>query len=91
MRIDAYNQVTQIYNTSNKLKAQKTAKDSKLDKVEISEFGKVYQTAKNAVNEASDIREDKIADIKNRIQSGTYDVSPEAFADKMLANYEGAF
>lgn len=91
MRIDAYNQVTQIYNSSSKVKAQKTAQSGLRDKVEISEFGKVYQTAKNAVNGASDIREDKVVDIKNRLENGTYDVSPERFAEKVLESFSGVF
>lgn len=91
MRIDAYNQVTQIYNSSSKVKTQKTAQSKLRDKVEISEFGKVYQTAKNAVNGASDIREDKVADIKSRIENGTYDVSPERFAEKVLESFGGVF
>lgn len=91
MRIDAYNQVTQVYNSCNTVKTQKSQKRSMRDEVEISDFGKVYQTAKNAVNETSDVREDKIADIKRRIKNGTYDVSPEEFADKILERYRSRF
>lgn len=88
MRIDAYNQVSQVYQTSNKLKTQKVTKSSSVDKVEISSFGKAYQVAKNAVNEAPDVREGKIADIKARIDNGTYEVSAESFAEKILKGYE---
>lgn len=91
MRIEAYNQVTQVYNSCNAVKAEKADKKRLHDKVEISEFGKVYQTAKNAVNDAPDVREDKIKDIKSRIENGTYDVSPERFAEKILENYGGGF
>lgn len=87
MRIDAYNQISQIYQTGNKMKTQKTVAASSTDKVEISSFGKAYQTAKAAVKEAPDIREDKVADIKARVQSGTYNVSSEEFANKMLESY----
>lgn len=88
MRIDAYNQVNQIYKTNNKVKTQKTSKTSKRDKVELSSFGKAYQVAKQAVDNAPDVREDKIADIKARIDNGTYDVSAESFADKILSKFE---
>lgn len=87
MRIDAYNQVSQVYQTSNKMKTQKVSKSSSVDKVEISSFGKAYQVAKNAVNEAPDVREEKIADIKARIDNGTYEVSAESFAEKILKGY----
>lgn len=88
MRIDAYNQISQVYKTNGKVKTQKAASTTRSDKVEISEFGKVLQTAKQAVKNSSDIREDKVADIKSRIDNGTYEVSGESFADKLLQNYQ---
>ena len=88
MRIDAYNRVNQIYKAAGSVKSDKVQKTSKRDKVEISSFGKTYEVAKQAVASAQDVRQDKIADIKERIQNGTYDVSPEAFADKLLSDYD---
>ncbi len=87
MRIDAYNQISQIYQTNNKYKTQKTSSTSGRDQVEISSFGKAYQVAKSAVSETPDVREDKITDLKARVENGTYDVSPEEFADKLLESY----
>lgn len=89
MRIDAYNQITQIYKSSSKLKTQKSSGSTLKDKVEISDFGKVYNTSKMAVKNAPDIREDRVYDIKKRIDSGNYDVSAESFADKILEKYSG--
>lgn len=83
MRIDAYNAVNQIYQTSQISKA-KTSSVS--DKFEISDTAKTYQTARTAVSKASDVREDKIADIKARMAAGTYNISSEAVADKILNN-----
>lgn len=88
MRVDAYNQINQIYNTNNKIKTQKTSKTSARDKVELSSFGKAYQVAKQAVQNAPDIREDKVAEIKAKMDNGTYDVSAEQFADKLLSKFE---
>lgn len=87
MRVDAYNQVSQIYRATGSAKTGKSQKNSGSDKVEISSFGKAYQTAKQAVASAPDVREDKVADIRERIQNGTYDVSPEDFAEKILSGY----
>lgn len=87
MRIDAYNQVSQIYSTTKKYKTQQTTHSMGKDQVEISDFGKVYQSIKKAVNETSDVREDKVADLKKKINNGTYDVSAESFADKLIENY----
>ena len=88
MRIDAYNQISQVYKTNNKVKAQNAYAARANDKVEISDFGKVLQSAKQAVKESSDVREDKIAELKARIENGTYEVSGESFADKLLDDYQ---
>lgn len=87
MRIDAYNAVNQIYQTSQISKAKTAAKTSSVsDKFEISDTARTYQTARTAVSKTSDVREDKIADIKARMAAGTYNISSEAVADKILNN-----
>jgi negative regulator of flagellin synthesis FlgM len=87
MRIDAYNQIGQLYQTANTKNTTQTAKAKGMgrDEVQISSTGKDYHVAKAAVSEASDIREDLVADIKARIKDGTYDVSPDDFAAKLLS------
>lgn len=88
MRVEAYNQVAQIYKTSKSAGASKTTKtESSRDEVQISSFGRDYQIAKQAVAEASDIREDKVAEVSAKVNSGSYDVSTDAFADKLLERY----
>lgn len=87
MRIEAYTPVQQLYNTNNTNKSQKTSKTSFSDQVQISSMGKDIQTAKQAVADTPDIREDIVAPIKASIQNGTYDVSGDSFADKLLENY----
>ena len=83
MRVEAYNSVAQIYKTNRAAGASAAAKTEKSrDQVEISSIGYDYQIAKQAVAEASYIREDKVAEL-----SGTYDVSNEAFAEKLLEKY----
>ena len=88
MRIEAYNQVAQIYKANKIAGTAKTAKASAArDEVQISSFGQDYQIAKQAVAEASDIREDKVAEVAARVNSGNYDVSADDFADKLLEKY----
>jgi len=87
MRIDAYAQVQQVYNLSKTQRTQKTAKPGVTDKVQISSFGKDMQTVKSAVANAPNIREEVTAPIKERIQSGTYEVDVESFADKLFQKY----
>ena len=94
MRIDAYNQIAQLYGVQTTYNAQvgkngKAAKSS--DQLSISQSGYSHQAAKNAVAEASDVREDKIARLKAQIQAGTYSVNPEDFANKLLRDYSVIF
>ncbi|MCI9019302.1 MAG: flagellar biosynthesis anti-sigma factor FlgM [Eubacterium sp.] len=91
MRIDAYNQIAALYKTTKPSKAAGTAEiSSARDQVQISRAGKDYQIAKQAVAAASDIREDKVAELKSSIKSGNYDVDTGDFASKLLASYYAA-
>lgn len=89
MRIEAYTQVQQLYNTKSVSKVQDTKKKSFSDQLQISSVGKDIQTAKSAVSGAPDIREDVVAPIKSQVQSGTYSVDTSSFAEKLFAKYEG--
>ena len=48
MRIDAYMQVSQIYQANKTKNAPKTGKAGSRDSLEISSFGNAYQVAKQA-------------------------------------------
>lgn len=87
MRIDAYNQISQIYQTTERRTVGKKNSVYGSDKVEISQFGKDYQIAKQAVAAAPDVRADKVADIKAKINAGSYEVSSEDFAAKLAEKY----
>ena len=88
MRIEAYTQVQQLYNTKKASKTQAAAKKGLSDQLQISSIGKDIQTAKAAVAGSSDIREDVTSPLKAKIQAGTYEVSAESFADKLMKKYE---
>ena len=87
MRIDAYNQISQVYGVNGKMKAQAVTRTAPSDKVEISNFGKELNIAKQAVKSAPDVREDVVAKYKAMIQDGTYDVDGDSFADKLLEKF----
>ncbi|MBO5341752.1 MAG: flagellar biosynthesis anti-sigma factor FlgM [Lachnospiraceae bacterium] len=87
MRIQSYIQVQQLYNTQKTNRTQKSTQTSFSDKLQISTMGKDIQTAKAALANTSDIREDKIADIKSAIKDGSYEISNESFADKLLERF----
>ena len=91
MRIDAYNQIAQIYGVNKTSQTTRTQTASVRDELTISRAGQDYRIAKQAVAQSPDVREDKVADIKSRIEAGTYDVSPDDFASKLLEKYQAAF
>lgn len=88
MRIEAYNQIASIYKTSKTGKVQQPyGVSTGRDEVQISRLGRDYQIAKQAVAEASDIREDKVAELKAKVNSGNYFVDTADFAKKLLEKY----
>lgn len=87
MRIEAYTQVQQVYNTRKAAKAETAKRTHFADQVQISSMGKDIQAAKQAVNAAADIREDVTAPIKSAIDNGTYSVDEESFAEKLYNKY----
>lgn len=88
MRVEAMSQVAQIYKANQAQGAGKTQKAKAKDEVQISEAGKDFQIAKMALQEAPDVREDKIAAIKSSMEAGTYQVNSSDFADKVIQKYK---
>lgn len=88
MRIEAYTQVQKLYDTKKTKKAIASSNVNTSDQLQISSMGKDIQWAKQAVADSSDIREDVIAPIRAKIQSGTYEVSADSFADKLIQKFE---
>lgn len=84
MRIEAYSQMQQLYKTKKVGYTQPATRVATADQVQISNIGKDIQTAKAAMAGVSDIREDVTSPIKAKIQDGTYHVSAESFAEKLL-------
>lgn len=94
MRIDAYNQVAQIYGAQQKnltATSKKAGSSMGSDQLSISQAGYSHQVAKAAIAEASDVRADKVAAIKAQVDAGTYSVDPEDFANKLLDKYNNIF
>ena len=90
MRIGTYNMISQIYGNTDTKKTKAsgaTGSGSFLDQVSFSSMGKDMQTAKTALGNTPDVRESKIQDLKRRVDNGTYDVSVDDFAQKLLDSY----
>lgn len=93
MRIDAYNHIQQLYGT----KSIKTTEEKRVnqtsfkDQLMLSAAGKDAQIAKQAVADTPDVRESVIAPIKEQLDNGTYEVSVDDLAGKLLEKYNGLF
>lgn len=88
MRVDAYNAVNQLYQATSKTEKTKTEKtNGKKDAVEISQIGKDINVAKQAIKNVPDVREDKVAAIKKQLEEGTYQVSDQDIADKLVERF----
>ena len=84
MRIEAYNQVQQIYQASKVKKAPVGSNVSQTDQLQFSSFGKEIRTAQAALSGLPDIREELTAPIRTKVQNGTYNVDNASFADRLL-------
>jgi negative regulator of flagellin synthesis FlgM len=89
MRIDAFNKISKIYEANNVKSTSKTKGRSFSDKLEISQTGKDYQIAKQVIARVPDVREEKIKEIKEKMNAGTYDISMQDVADKLIERYFG--
>jgi len=88
MRIDAMNQVSQLYGAKASRRTDKAGSLSFSDSLEISSKGRDLQVAKAAVASAPDVREDRVAAIKAALANGTYSVSDEDLANKLLESFD---
>lgn len=68
-------------------KVKKTDKsEMKRDQIDISQSAKDFQIAMDAFKKLPDVRQDKIDDVKESIDKGTYKPSAEDIIKKMLSN-----
>ena len=94
MRIGAYNQVAQVYghqSVKNNCNTGRIDATSTLDQVSFSTVGKDMQIAKNALASVPDIRQGRVNELRASNANGTYQVSAESFADKLLASFDERF
>jgi negative regulator of flagellin synthesis FlgM len=87
MRVDAYNQINQLYQTSKPRKTTKVSGTTAADQYKVSSKGQDYQIAKNALSAVSDVREDKVAQYKEALASGSYNVSSQEIADSLVSKF----
>lgn len=91
MRIDAYNQIQQIYGTKKLTKTEKKAAGASFkDQLMLSATAQDASAAK-ALSATPDVRQNLVSSIKERIDNNTYEVDAEDFAGKLLEKYNGLF
>ena len=56
----------------------------KADTVVISDAAKRIQEARRQLDEIPDVREDKVSQLRNQIQNGTYEINADKIAGKMI-------
>lgn len=84
MRIEAYNQVHQLYQSKKVSQTRETGSVARKDQLQFSNMGKEIRAAQAALAGTPDIREEKVAPIRSKIQSGTYQVDNMSFAQKLM-------
>lgn len=88
MKITSNNRILNLYTNNNVPSNQSLNRGKKEDKIEISSVGreisKWIETAKSI-----EVTSNKVEEIKNRIDSGTYKVSAEDLAKSILDAMKG--
>lgn len=82
--IDAYVNQVQDKNTIGTSDNKPENSVKKADTVVISDAAKRVQEARNQLNDIPDVREEKVAQLRNQIQNGTYQIDADKIAGKMI-------
>jgi negative regulator of flagellin synthesis FlgM len=87
--VDTY--VNQVHDKKKADQATDQARESavKTDTVVISEAAKRIQETRAKLDEVPDVREDKVAELRDQIQNGTYQVDAQKTAEKLLKEQLG--
>ena len=67
-----------------KARREKASAKGKSDQVSLSNEAKLRTEAHSAAQAAPEVRHDKVAEIKARIQSGEYEINTKKIAEKMV-------
>lgn len=84
IQLGAYIKQAQQQNQLNHSKIQGQARVEKADKVELSDQAKQIQQTARQMNNVSDVREDKVRQVKMDVENGTYKVVGAKVATAML-------
>lgn len=85
MKISNIASVYNIYNKKPAVSRKKAGVNEAYDSFNVSDEARDFQVAYKAASAAPDIREDRVNAIKAQVENGSYNVSAEAVADKMMS------
>ena len=85
MKIDNV-QVSKIAELYKKQKESKTEKNSRNDKLDISNKAIDFKDMKKDLDNVSEVREKRVNELKAAINKGNYEVDSKKIAEKMLNN-----
>ena len=80
--IQQYQKSEKVQNESNQKVGGSAAPE---EKVNLSTKARDIQQLRDAINQLPDVREDKVRELKDQVEKGTYDVNGQKVADKMVA------
>ncbi|QQY79147.1 flagellar biosynthesis anti-sigma factor FlgM [Keratinibaculum paraultunense] len=88
MKINKTDNIMQIYNINNMNSNKVSSNKNKLEKdnINLSERAKDYQFAVEKIKELPDIRMEKVKYLKEKIQSGKYNIDGKEIVEKMFEN-----
>ena len=96
MKVEGTNQYkkqTYVKETKNPEKGSTASKQRETkpkDTVSLSSGLKDLQLVKKAVDNTPDVRSEKVSELRDKINSGTYKIDPEKIAGKMMNSVDGA-
>lgn len=76
--------VAKAYQKTTAQTEKKAVSGFETDKIEISQEARIQQAAMKAAKQLPDIRESKVAEIKQQIQDGVYNPTADQIMEKML-------
>jgi negative regulator of flagellin synthesis FlgM len=82
--IDAYVNQVQDKNKIGTPDNKPENSEKKADTVVISQAAKRVQEARNQLDDIPDVREEKVSELRNQIQNGTYQIDADKIAGKMI-------
>ncbi len=84
MKINRMDNAFKVYNKNQEVKKTENVKGKKEDKISISQDAKDYQFALEKIKNVDEIRVEKVNSLQRQIQAGTYNVSGNQIAEKMI-------